>query len=72
MMSPLFVEIHGSVPTNEWDIRVIIEKHARLEEIQRKNPRAQTQRSHRTNSAEQSSESKRDGSPERPTEDKRG
>ncbi|XP_026428440.1 uncharacterized protein LOC113324339 [Papaver somniferum] len=28
-MSPLFVEIHGSVPTIEGDLRVIIEKHAR-------------------------------------------
>ncbi|XP_026416508.1 uncharacterized protein LOC113311942 [Papaver somniferum] len=71
-MSPLFVEIHGSVPTNEGDLRVIIEKHAMLEEIQRENPRAQTQRSHRTNSAEQASGSKRASSTERPTEDRRG
>ncbi|XP_026452152.1 uncharacterized protein LOC113352553 [Papaver somniferum] len=32
-MSQLFVEIYGSVPTTEGDLRVIIEKHARLEEI---------------------------------------
>ncbi|XP_026383408.1 uncharacterized protein LOC113278900 [Papaver somniferum] len=32
-MSPLFVEIHGRVPTTEGDLRVIIEKHAKLEEI---------------------------------------
>ncbi|XP_026459451.1 uncharacterized protein LOC113360122 [Papaver somniferum] len=71
-MSPLFVEIHGSVPTTEGDLRIIIEKHARLEEIQRKNPRAQTQRSHRTHSVEQASGSKRGGSTERPIEDRRG
>ncbi|XP_026451742.1 uncharacterized protein LOC113352086 [Papaver somniferum] len=71
-MSPLFVEIHGSVLTTEGDLRVIIEKHARLEEIQRENPRAQTQRSHRTNCVEQASGSKRGGSAERPNYDKRG
>ncbi|XP_026420088.1 uncharacterized protein LOC113316072 [Papaver somniferum] len=52
-------------------IRVIIKKHARLEEIQRENPRAQAQRSHRTNSAEQASGSKR-SSIKCPNEDKRG
>ncbi|XP_026399453.1 uncharacterized protein LOC113295321 [Papaver somniferum] len=71
-MIPLFVEIHGSVPTTEGDLRIIIEKHARLEETQRKNPRAQTQRSHRTNSAKQVSGSKRGNSAERPREDIRG
>ncbi|XP_026383227.1 uncharacterized protein LOC113278667 [Papaver somniferum] len=71
-MSPLFVEIHGSVPKTEGDLRVIIEKHARLEEIQRENPRAQAQRSHRTNFVEQASGSKRGGSAERPIDDKRG
>ncbi|XP_026428287.1 uncharacterized protein LOC113324178 [Papaver somniferum] len=70
-MSPLFVEIHGSVPTIEGDLRVIIEKHARLEEIHRENPKTQTQRSHRTNSEEQTSGSKRSGSTKRPNEDKR-
>ncbi|XP_026396557.1 uncharacterized protein LOC113291195 [Papaver somniferum] len=63
-MSPLFVEIHGSFPKTEGDLRVIIEKHARLEEIQRENPRAQAQRSHRTNFLEQASGSKRGGSAE--------
>ncbi|XP_026395983.1 uncharacterized protein LOC113290610 [Papaver somniferum] len=72
MMSPLFVEIHGSVPKTKGDLEVIIEKHARLEEIKRENPRAQTQRSYRTNSVEQDSGSKRGGSTERPNEDKRG
>ncbi|XP_026451137.1 uncharacterized protein LOC113351349 [Papaver somniferum] len=67
-MSPLFAEIHGSVPKNEGDLRAIIEKHARLEEIQRENPRAHAQRSHQTNFVEQSSGSKSSGS----TEDKRG
>ncbi|XP_026453923.1 uncharacterized protein LOC113355306 [Papaver somniferum] len=71
-MSPLFVEIHGSVPTTEGDLRVIIEKHSILEEIQRENPRAQTQRSHRTNSVDQASGSKRGNSAERPDEDRRG
>ncbi|XP_026383751.1 uncharacterized protein LOC113279264 [Papaver somniferum] len=71
-MSPLFVEIHGSVPKTEGYIRVIIEKHARLEEIQRDNPRAQAQRSQRTNSVEQASGSKRGGSAEHPKDDKRG
>ncbi|XP_026429277.1 uncharacterized protein LOC113325293 [Papaver somniferum] len=71
MMSPLFVEIHGSVPTTEGDLRVIIEKYARLEEIQRENPRAHAQRSHRTNSTEQASGSKR-SLIERPYEDRRG
>ncbi|XP_026428776.1 uncharacterized protein LOC113324695 [Papaver somniferum] len=71
-MSPLFVEIHGSVPTIEGDLRAIIEKHARLEEIQRENPIDQTQTYHRTNSVEQASESKSGGSTERPNEDKRG
>ncbi|XP_026430476.1 uncharacterized protein LOC113342348, partial [Papaver somniferum] len=71
-MSPLFVEIHGSVPKTEGDLRVIIEKHARLEEIQRENPRAHAQISHRTNSVEQASGSKRSGSAERPNKDKRG
>ncbi|XP_026433061.1 uncharacterized protein LOC113330467 [Papaver somniferum] len=71
-MSPLFVEIHGSVPTTEGDIRVIIENHARLEEIQRENPRAQTQRYHRINSVEKASGSKRRNSVERSNEDKRG
>ncbi|XP_026410510.1 uncharacterized protein LOC113305712 [Papaver somniferum] len=71
-MSPLFFEIHGSVPTTEGDLRIIIEKHAHLEEIQRENPRAQMQRSHRTNSAEQVSGSKRGNSAERPREDSRG
>ncbi|XP_026416117.1 uncharacterized protein LOC113311499 [Papaver somniferum] len=70
-MSPLFVEIHGTIPAAEGDLRIIIEKHARLEEIQRENPRAQAQRPSRTNSTEQSSGSKRDGSEERPTEDRR-
>ncbi|XP_026410487.1 uncharacterized protein LOC113305687 [Papaver somniferum] len=72
MMSPRFVEIHGSVPTTEEDLRVIIEKPARLEEIQRENPRTQTQRSHRTNSLEQASGFKRGSSSERSNEDKRG
>ncbi|XP_026445942.1 uncharacterized protein LOC113346669 [Papaver somniferum] len=71
-MSPLFVEIHGSVPKTKGDLRVIIEKHARLEEIQRENLRAQAQRSHQTNSVEQVSGSKRSGSAERPNDDKRG
>ncbi|XP_026384131.1 uncharacterized protein LOC113279671 [Papaver somniferum] len=71
-MSPLFVEIHGSVPTTEGYLRIIIEKHARLEEIQRENPRAQMQRSHLTNSVEQVSGSKRSNSAERPREDGRG
>ncbi|XP_026396751.1 uncharacterized protein LOC113291432 [Papaver somniferum] len=71
-MNPLFVEIHRSVPTIEGDLRVIIEKHARLEEIQRENPGAQTQRSHRINSVEKARGSKRGGSTERPNEDKRG
>ncbi|XP_026459170.1 uncharacterized protein LOC113359807 [Papaver somniferum] len=71
-MSPLFVEIHGSVPTAEGDLRVIIEKHASLEEIQRENPRARAQRSHRTNSTEQVSGSKKGSSFERPNEDRRG
>ncbi|XP_026459158.1 uncharacterized protein LOC113359795 [Papaver somniferum] len=71
-MSPLFVEIHGSVPTTERDLRVIIEKHARLEEIQRENLRAQAQRSHRTHSVEQASGSKRSGSTEHPNEDRKG
>ncbi|XP_026384732.1 uncharacterized protein LOC113280303 [Papaver somniferum] len=66
-MGPLFVEIHGSVPTIEGDLRVIIEKNA----IQRENPRAKTQKSHRTNSIEQASVSKRGGSTERLNEDKR-
>ncbi|XP_026428867.1 uncharacterized protein LOC113324793 [Papaver somniferum] len=72
MMSPLFVEIHGSNPTTEGDLRVIIEKHARLEEIQRENPKAQMQKSHWTNSAERASGSKRMNSTERFNEDKRG
>ncbi|XP_026450758.1 uncharacterized protein LOC113350868 [Papaver somniferum] len=71
-MSPLFVEIHGSVPKTEGDLRVIIEKHVRLEEIQRGNPRAQAQRSHRTNSVEQASGSKKGSLAERPNDDKRG
>ncbi|XP_026410221.1 uncharacterized protein LOC113305389 [Papaver somniferum] len=71
-MSPFFVEIHGSVPTTEGDLRVIIGKHARLEEIRRENPRAQTQRSHRTNSTEQASGSKRGCSVERNNEDMKG
>ncbi|XP_026409909.1 uncharacterized protein LOC113305007 [Papaver somniferum] len=71
-MSPLFVEIHGSVPETEGDLRVIIEKHARLEEIHRENPRAHARRSHRTNSVDQASGSKRSGSAEWPNEDKRG
>ncbi|XP_026416669.1 uncharacterized protein LOC113312126 [Papaver somniferum] len=71
-MSPLFVEIHGSVPTTEGDLRVIIGKHARLEGIQRENPRAQTQRSHQTNSVDQASGSKRGNLAERPDEDRRG
>ncbi|XP_026459428.1 uncharacterized protein LOC113360096 [Papaver somniferum] len=70
-MSPLFVEIHGTIPATEGDFRIIIEKHARLEEIQQENPRAQTQRTPRTNSVEQSSGSKRGGSDERPGENKR-
>ncbi|XP_026416926.1 uncharacterized protein LOC113312391 [Papaver somniferum] len=70
-MSPLFVDIHGSIPTTEGDLRVIIEKHARLEEIQRENPRAHAQRYHRTNSTEQASGSKR-SSIEHPYEDRRG
>ncbi|XP_026434038.1 uncharacterized protein LOC113331553 [Papaver somniferum] len=69
-MSPLFVEIHGSIPTTEEDLRVIIEKHARLEEIQRENPRAHDQKSHRINSTEQASGSKR-SSIERSYEDRR-
>ncbi|XP_026408558.1 uncharacterized protein LOC113303689 [Papaver somniferum] len=64
-MSPLFVEIRGSVPTTEGDLRVIIKNHARLEEIQWENPRAQVQRSHRTHSVEKASGSKR-SSTERP------
>ncbi|XP_026429068.1 uncharacterized protein LOC113325042 [Papaver somniferum] len=71
-MSPLFVEIPVSVPTTEGDIRVIIEKHARLEEIQRENPRSQTQRSHRTNSVEQAIGSRRGNSTELPNKDRRG
>ncbi|XP_026451360.1 uncharacterized protein LOC113351625 [Papaver somniferum] len=70
-MSPLFVEIHGTIRTIEGDLRVIIEKHARLDEIQSKNPRAQTQRPHRTNSVEQASGSKRGGSGERLSEDRK-
>ncbi|XP_026381922.1 uncharacterized protein LOC113276500 [Papaver somniferum] len=70
-MRPLFVEIHVSVPTTEGDLRVIIKKHARLEEIQRENPRSHDQRSHRTNSTEKASGSKR-SSIERPYEDMRG
>ncbi|XP_026383463.1 uncharacterized protein LOC113278959 [Papaver somniferum] len=66
-MSLLFVEIHGSVPTTEGDLRVIIEKHARLEEIQRENLRVHAQRSHRTHFTEQASGSKR-SSIERPYE----
>ncbi|XP_026452061.1 uncharacterized protein LOC113352463 [Papaver somniferum] len=42
-----------------------------MEEIQRENPRAQTQRPHRTNSVEQASGSKRGGSGERPSEDRK-
>ncbi|XP_026458613.1 uncharacterized protein LOC113359150 [Papaver somniferum] len=71
-INPLFVEIHGSIPTTEGDLRVIIEKHARLEEIQRDNPRAQVQKSHRANSVEQASASKRTNSTEQLNEDKRG
>ncbi|XP_026384488.1 uncharacterized protein LOC113280060 [Papaver somniferum] len=71
-MIPLFVEIHGSVRKKKGDLRVIIEKHASLEEIQRENPRAQAQRSHRTNYVEQTNRSKRGGSAERPNDDKRG
>ncbi|XP_026383981.1 uncharacterized protein LOC113279501 [Papaver somniferum] len=70
-MSPLFVEIHGTIPATEGDLRIIIEKHARLEEIQRENPRSQTQRPPRTNSVEQSSGSKRGGSDERFSKDRR-
>ncbi|XP_026378103.1 uncharacterized protein LOC113272492 [Papaver somniferum] len=70
-MSPLFVEIHGSVPNTEGDLRIIIEKHARLEKNQRENPRAQTQISHRTNS-EQVSRSKRGNSAELPRGDSIG
>ncbi|XP_026433824.1 uncharacterized protein LOC113331317 [Papaver somniferum] len=70
-MSPLFVEIHGTIPATEGDLRVVIEKHARLEEIQRENPRAQTQRPSRTNSVEQANRSKRGNSDERPSEDRR-
>ncbi|XP_026428089.1 uncharacterized protein LOC113323960 [Papaver somniferum] len=70
-MSPLFVEIHGTTPATEGDLRVIIEKHARLEEIQRENPRAHTHRPSRTNSVEQASGSKRGNSDEQPSEDRR-
>ncbi|XP_026378386.1 uncharacterized protein LOC113272803 [Papaver somniferum] len=70
-MSPLFVEIHGTIPTIEGYLRVIIEKHASLEEIQRKKPRAQTQKPHQTNSVEQVSGSKRGGSGERPSKDRK-
>ncbi|XP_026407464.1 uncharacterized protein LOC113302474 [Papaver somniferum] len=71
-MSPLSVDIHESLPTTEGDLRIIIEKHARLEEIQCENLTAQTQRSHRTNSAEQARGSKRVNSVERSHEEGRG
>ncbi|XP_026416484.1 uncharacterized protein LOC113311912 [Papaver somniferum] len=71
-MSPLFVEIHQSNPITEGDLRVIIEKHARLEEIRRENPTAQMQEYNRPNSVEQASGSKRMNSTERFNEDKQG
>ncbi|XP_026396535.1 uncharacterized protein LOC113291188 [Papaver somniferum] len=43
-MNPLFVEIHGTIPATKGNLRVIIEKHSSLEEIQRENPRSQIQR----------------------------
>ncbi|XP_026451815.1 uncharacterized protein LOC113352180 [Papaver somniferum] len=70
-MIPLFVEIHGTIPATEGDLRVIIEKHAILEEIQRENPRDQAQRPPHTNSVEQASSSKRGNSDERPNEGRR-
>ncbi|XP_026383243.1 uncharacterized protein LOC113278690 [Papaver somniferum] len=72
MMSPLFVEIPGSVPTTDGDLQIIIEKHTNLEESQRENPRAQTQRPHRTNSVGQASGSKRSYSMDRSNEERRG
>ncbi|XP_026396270.1 uncharacterized protein LOC113290898 [Papaver somniferum] len=71
-MSPLFIEIHGSISMTEGDIRVIIEKHAMMEEIQRNNPRAQVQKAHRTNYVEQTNGSKRKNSIDQSNEDKRG
>ncbi|XP_026451873.1 uncharacterized protein LOC113352244 [Papaver somniferum] len=70
-MSPLFVEIHGIIPATEGDLRVIIEKHARLEKIQRENPKDHTQHPSHTNSVEQGRGSKRGNSDERPSEDRR-
>lgn len=67
-MSPLFVEIHVTIPTTEGDLRIIIEKHARLEEIQRENPRAHTPH---TNSVDQASGSKRGITEEHPNAERK-
>ncbi|XP_026441806.1 uncharacterized protein LOC113340951 [Papaver somniferum] len=70
-MSPLFIGIHDTIPATEGDLRVIIEKHERLEEIQRENPKAHTQRPSRTNFVKQASGSKRGNSDEQPGKDRR-